>query len=181
VPKCRCEFASVHRPDPTVIEYERLKQEQLARITSRDNLVYGTLMAVGGVCGAALDAGSWNVLMAVPLISIVLVWVHLSNDLKVSQIGRHIEHTLAPRIPASIDPFPWESAHRTLPSDDKHRRIQTAVTLLTFCGPAIAAIITTGVAADGSPLTLSLLAVEGVGFGLLAEHIIAAANPPTRR
>lgn len=65
-------------------EYQTLKAEQLARIGTRDNLLYATYAAIVGV--ALAGAGQARVLLALPAAGVVLGWTYLANDKKITQI-----------------------------------------------------------------------------------------------
>jgi uncharacterized membrane protein YoaK (UPF0700 family) len=172
------------RTDPTdlaLLEYQQLKEEQRLRITSRDNLVYATLVAVGAVCGAALQATSTTVLLLLPAICVVLGWTYVSNDRKVSEIGRHIRLDLVTRLPASAHAFPWESAHRAGSGYTLHKILQTGVTLLTFCGPGIAALVANRSAATASPPMLVLIIAEAACIALLAHQVLTNTDIRTPR
>lgn len=161
--------------DLTVVEYEQLKEEQRLRITSRDNLVYATLVAVGAVCGAALQAGSRPLLLLLPAVCVILGWTHISNDRKVTQIGRHIRQSGA-RLSRPVEPFAWESAHQDVAGYRLHKRIQAAVSLLTFCAPGIAAFAMNWPSATNSPPTLALLLVEAIALALLGQQLVSNAR-----
>ncbi|GIF62966.1 hypothetical protein Ais01nite_10010 [Asanoa ishikariensis] len=162
----------LHVPDDraelVIIEYQQLKEEQRQRITSRDHLVYAALATAGAVGGAALQAGARTILLLVPVVSVVLGWTYVSTDRKVTQIGRHIEHVLAPRLTPTTGTFTWEAAHRCRPGYRLHKRIQVIVSLLTFCGPAVAAVVANS---DSAFSSLPILVLATVG--LLATAVLA--------
>lgn len=72
-------------------EYQKLKDEQIARIGFRDNLIYATLVAIGGLLSYALaDAANARALLILPLATFTLGWTFLINDAKISAIGRYL-------------------------------------------------------------------------------------------
>lgn len=72
-------------------EYEKLKDEQTARIGFRDNLIYVALGVFGGLASFALtDASHMYALLIVPWVCAVLGWTYLVNDEKISAIGAYI-------------------------------------------------------------------------------------------
>ncbi|MEV6492009.1 hypothetical protein AB0M20_25835 [Actinoplanes sp. NPDC051633] len=165
-------------PGPTVgqlllTEYERLKDEQKARIGFRDNLIYVTLASMAAVVTAALTAkGHANLLLMLPPVSTVLGWTYLVNDEKVTAIGHYLRGYLAPKLDSSGTAFAWETTHR---SDRcrKHRKIiQMVVELGTFAAPAAAAIIVYWI---NGPWEWPFLAVSiaelAVALGLVAEIV----------
>ena len=124
-------------------EYEQLKTEQAQRIGHRDQLVYATLTAAGAAVIGAVQAHTTALLLALPPVCALLGWTHLSNDDKVSGIGRYLRHHLAPRLAGVVgEPvLGWETSHR----DQRHRArrkvLQLAANLLTFVLPGAAAIV----------------------------------------
>jgi hypothetical protein len=127
--------------DIHLAEFQKLKDEQVARIAFRDNLIYVTLGVFGAIMSFAITEKSrYPALLVLPLVSLVLGWTYLVNDEKVSAIGRYIRHDLGDRMAALFAPgdthafFGWEIAHR----DDRHRkarkRRQFVVDELTFVG-----------------------------------------------
>lgn len=128
-----------------VLEYQHLKYEQLARISTRDNLIYVTLGSLAAVAAATLQLGMTQLLLLLPPACLILGWTYLTNDQKVSAIGYHIRTVLVPQIRAALGTsaplFTWEIEHRT----DSRRRIrktgQLCIDLVTFCVPAIAAVV----------------------------------------
>ncbi|MDG4826136.1 hypothetical protein O7635_30170 [Asanoa sp. WMMD1127] len=151
-----------------LLEYQQLKEEQRQRIASRDHLLYGTLGATGAVGAAALQAGTSTILLLLPVVSVVLGWTYASTDRKVSQIGRYIEHVLAPELTTTADTFGWETDHRRRAGYRLHKRIQVAVTLLVFCGPTMASLVANADNALSSPPLLA-----SATAGLLATAVIA--------
>jgi hypothetical protein len=87
------------RCDVYIREFEALKTEQVQRISFRDNMLYVTLVAVGGISAFALE-GSTNAfvpslrlsaLLVIPWIGAVLGWTYVINDEKISAIGDYIK------------------------------------------------------------------------------------------
>jgi hypothetical protein len=110
----------------------------------------------------------------------VLGWTYLANDQKISAIGRHIRSVLAPQLEtflrSDIPLFTWETQHRA----DGYRRLrkagQLAVDLLTFCIPALAAILVYWSTGSPTPLTTALTAIELVAIVALGLGIVASAD-----
>lgn len=128
------------------VEYERLKEEQIRRIGFRDNLIYVSL-AVSGAIFAYYFGGrgrSYSLLM-VPFAVSVLGWTYLVNDEKISSLGKYFRDCLRPELVARGCPEPvtlaWENYHRSDADRVWRKRTQTAVDLLTFCAPSIAAVV----------------------------------------
>lgn len=129
-------------PELTVLlaEYDKLKDEQKARIDRRDHLVYGTLTAIAATLVTAEKTPV--ALLLLPAVTVILGWTHLVNDQKVSAAGRYLRNDLAPRL-SEITERPvlgWEGSHR---SDERRRQrkgLQLVVDVGTFAGPALVAL-----------------------------------------
>jgi len=162
-------------------EYDRLKVEQVQRISTRDNLIYATLVSFAGVIAATAQAKSPDMLLLLPPICLILGWTYLSNDHKVSAIGLYIRTVLTPRLEVLTgEPvLGWEIAHRS----DAHRRSrkigQLIIDLVTFAVPAIAALIGYWVARSGSFWLLAISGVELVAVGLLTSQMIRYSDLTT--
>lgn len=124
-------------------EYERVTDEQRTRIRFRDSLVYTTLAAIAAVVAAAIQSRSNGALLMLPPVGVLLGWIYLVNDEKVSAIGRYIREEITPRVSALVSApvFGWETAHRI----DRRRRlrkvVQLGVDLSVFCGVPITALV----------------------------------------
>jgi len=128
-------------------EYVKLKDEQIARMRFRDNLLYVTLVAFGGVISYAMSNPSEHhyTFLVLPWICLILGWTYLVNDEKISAIGKYIRLTLTEKLGALVNEQPkllfgWEIAHR----DDKWRKprkkFQLLIDELTFCLSGLVAL-----------------------------------------
>ncbi|MEV7624100.1 hypothetical protein [Actinoplanes sp. NPDC089786] len=125
-------------------EYERLKEEQKVRIGFRDSLIYASLASMAAVITAALTSrGHANLLLLLPPVTTLLGWTYLTNDEKVSAIGRYIREDLGRRLAAEVEAevFGWEAAHRSDPHRRSRKMLQLIVDLGGFCAPALVAIV----------------------------------------
>jgi hypothetical protein len=126
-----------------LVEYWRLKEEQLTRIHARDQTLYLTLVSFG-VAGYTIlqHANLVTISLMMPLFTFILGWSYLSGDRKVSEIRDYCRDILAVRIsPTESDEvFSWETAHRTSGSLIWSKAFQLAVDLLTFVGTAMIAL-----------------------------------------
>lgn len=163
-------------------EYERLKEEQRARIGFRDNLLYATLASLAAVM-VAVDQkpGKIPALLLFPPVCVLLGWTYLVNDEKISAIGRYIRTEIAPRLSAMLPEgeavFGWESAHRSDPRRVSRKYCQLAVDLLAFCVAPLAALAFYWVTRPGGHgvfLVVSL--AEAVAIVVLAGQIIQYAQ-----
>lgn len=161
-------------------EYGSLKDEQGNRIERRDHLVYANLTAIAAVL---LGAGkNPAVLLLLPMVSLILGWTHLTNDLMVTAIGRYVRDDLGGRLArrAGARVLGWEHEH---PGDRRRRqrkRIQLAVDLGAFVVPALGALV--GYVAVGHPPVLGWVAaaVQLVPAAILAHQqvVYAATDRP---
>jgi hypothetical protein len=163
-----------------LIEYKQLKQEQLARIGIRDNLVYVTLASLAAVVAATVQVHVDELLLLLPPVCFILGWTYLLNDEKVSAIGRYIRRVLTPQLEqllkAEMPLFGWENEHRA-GTGRRFRKVgQLVVDIATFCLPAVLAVTAFG--ADGPPsrTVLVILIAEAVGVVVLAVAIVAHAD-----
>ena len=159
------------------VEYERLKEEQKARIGLRDNLIYATLVAMAAVVAAMMQSGGrTDFLLLLPPVTFLLGWTYLANDQKISDIGRYIRETLGPQLASLADEptpvFGWESAHRAGPRRAGRKLMQLLVDLMAFCLAPLAGVIVAW-ADGGLPAMLVALSIAEVALlALLAMHIV---------
>jgi hypothetical protein len=160
--------------DVALAEYAQIKAEQVARIGFRDNLIYATLITIGGTVGFAHSAArTW--LLLVPAAAFVLGWTYLANDHMITAIGRYFrEHPTLPGLG-------WETDH---PADKRHasrKAMQLAVDLATFCGSGLAALVIFWSAPGTSVLPVIVSAAEAVAVAVLAAQFTAYADVPAPR
>ena len=167
-------------------EYKKLKDEQLARIGTRDNLIYVNLASLAAVTAASLQAEVPAFLLLIPPVCLVLGWTYLANDEKISAIGRHIRTVLAPQLETflrtDVRLLTWEIQHRA----DRRRRLRKIVQLVidqvTFCAPAMVAVVAY-VAGGGGPVPLiltagvELAAVLGLGWLIFSNADMSREAP----
>ncbi len=127
-------------------EYEKLKQEQTARIGFRDNLIYATLIALTAVVSiVADDIARIPVLLVLPMVCITLGWTYLVNDEKISAIGRYLRITFSDKVRELINDkdvmvFGWEVAHRSDKRRGSRKIIQFIIDEFVFVLPGVIAI-----------------------------------------
>ncbi len=134
-------------------EYKALKSEQLARIKTRDTLLYISLSIFGAIFSYVLFGESSNdksiVLLTIPTVSFILGWTYVANDEKISQIGRYIRIDLTPKIQKLIPitdnldttVFGWEPYHRSDPKRRARKILQVSVDLVAFIVPSIVSVV----------------------------------------
>lgn len=116
-----------------LLEYEKLKDEQSARIQSRDTLLNYNLVSIGILASIAATVSRPEVLLLVtPWISMSFGWAYLQHDEKITAIGRYLQR---------IDPsgvFAWEMSVKQVALSKKlHRAATLTVMLLDFTAPCI--------------------------------------------
>jgi hypothetical protein len=101
-------------------EFVKLKDEQIQRMHFRDNLLYITLGALGGIMSyVVIDPSRYYLFLVIPWVCLILGWAYLTNDEKISAIGEYIRNTLTNKVgelvkvePKTASLFGWEVAHR---------------------------------------------------------------------
>lgn len=155
-----------------------MKEEQINRINTRDNLVYATLLSIAGVIAASIQANLPSMLLLLCPVCLIFGWTYLINDEKISAIGRYVRGSLAVRLAEQVgEPvLGWEGFHRS----DRRRRSrklgQLLVDLTTFVVPALGGLAGCWISSRGSGalLTASVLGLCSIGW--LAHQIIRYAD-----
>lgn len=166
----------------TELEYDKLKDEQLARIGYRDNMIYLTLIAIGAVFSFAItDNSHYPALLVLPLVNFILGWTYIINDEKVSAIGRYIRKELSVRVNSSStedgDVFGWEFAHRSDPHRKQRKFIQCVVDILTFPFSGLLSIFIYFYLADVVSAIVEIVSLfEIILLGLLSWQFIQYAD-----
>jgi hypothetical protein len=166
------------KPNPlffAMLEYAKLKEEQLKRIEFRDRMVEINLAAIGVIGSWALTHDSPpHSLLLIPWVCIVLGWAYLFNDDKVSALGKYFRREMADRIGQNLgvppeQVFQWEVSHR-LDSDRSLRKIlQFLVDQTTFILSGFGAIFAFVylAPAQSTPVCIAIW-LEGVLLGMLS-------------
>lgn len=104
--------------DVLLLEYEKVKDEQRARITIRENLFYTALIVVGAVFSALLSIPGidFGYLVLTPIL-FVMSNAYYYNDEIIGRMNAYIQESLGPRIAAAMDLkgeplFQWEGFTR---------------------------------------------------------------------
>jgi len=133
-------------------EYVKLKDEQIARMRFRDNLLYVTLITFGGIISYAMTHQShYYAFLILPWVCFILGWTYVANDEKISAIGRYIREKFTTKMaelveikPEQIESesfFGWEIAHRDDDLRIPRKKFQRLVDEITFCGSGVIAVI----------------------------------------
>lgn len=120
-------------------EYNSLKMEQLERIKVRDNLIYLSLGSFGALFSFAIIQSQFYVTVLLPIVSFVLAWVYISNDSKVSQIGRYIQNHLSKQVNKELKityAFDWENKFKITKTRKLKKIFQFLTEIMTFIIPS---------------------------------------------
>ncbi len=167
-------MASQDRKDVLLLEYEKLKEEQITRIDIRDNLIYASIAAAGGAMGFGLTQQGGELLFYVlPIVSFSLGWTYLSNDLKITTIGRYLARAAGELYEPGT--FGWEMHHVGFKGRRRRKLYQLAVDIIVF--PA-AGIFSLAYALTTTEVGRFEWILTGIGFvlslGLVYEFIRAS-------
>lgn len=171
--------SEVRPPQPSdwqLLEYDKLKEEQAARIAARVDLVNYSLAAIGAVMVIASTVKSAEVAyLATPWISTIFGWNYLQQTDKIQAISQYI-------IESYPTWFTWEttSKHVRLPRGF-HKVITLGFELLTFAAPALLAPAAWFASTGDAPWPLVVLALTECGLGLLLGVAMIASSPATAR
>lgn len=161
-------------------EYDRIKEEQKARIGFRDNLLYVTLATSTAVLAITVQNRHAQVLLAVPVICLVLGWTYLVNDEKISAIARYIRDQLGPRLAEISDArgavFGWEVYHRGDASRTTRKHLQTAVDLFTYLALPMACVIAFWCSHTVQPLLLIVSIGQMLALAVLSWQFLHYAE-----
>ncbi len=127
-------------------EYRKLKDEQIARIVMREHLIYVTLATIGAVSSYALHAGQHYAFLVIPWVCIILGWLYITTDEKVSAIGEYLRQELAEKINQLTQTtqgtiLNWELIHRNDKLRVPRKVTQLLIDLLTFVGSGGLALV----------------------------------------
>ncbi|MEV6951683.1 hypothetical protein [Streptomyces sp. NPDC051183] len=157
-------------------EYGSIKQEQQTRIGFRDNLLYFTLAAATGVVAISVQSGQAQLLLAVPVISLILGWTYLVNDEKISAIGCYIRDQLGPRLgeltAARNTVFGWEVYHRGDAGRTARKRLQTTVDLFTYLALPMVCVSAFWCSRAAHPLLVIVSLAQTLALAVLAWQFL---------
>lgn len=158
-------------------EYDRIKEEQKARIGFRDNLLYVTLASVTGVIAVSLQGRSADLLLALPLVCIVLGWTYLVNDEKISAIGRYIRSELGPRLTAlsaaDAPIFGWEVYHRSDRLRVPRKLMQALVDMTAYIAVPVIGLAAFWLHNSAGPLLILVSVVEAAALvGMAVQFLL---------
>ncbi len=135
-------------------EYEKLKSEQLQRITFRDvQIPFSIFLGIAPILSVAFAKDNpfgYHLLLVIPLICVSLGWAYVANDEKISTIGDYVREELKSRFCIALKQlesrgeldnvleefegtiFGWENFHKEDEYKAERKVTQFLVNLLTF-------------------------------------------------
>lgn len=145
-------------------EYNKLKDEQIRRISFRDNILYVALGVFGGIASFAIsNVSNHYAFLILPWTCLILGWTYLVNDEKISAIGRYIRLTLVEKVKqksgyADLESlFGWEIAHRSDRRRSRRKIEQLIIDEITFVLSGIVALVAFWILVPKAALSLYLL------------------------
>jgi hypothetical protein len=156
-------------PQQHLTEYEKLKDEQIARITSRDNLLNFNIVSLATLTTIAVSLSQANAaLLVAPWISVIFGWAYIQHEQKITSIGRYLRQ---------IDPgsFIWEaSAKQVVLPKLFHATITTTTLLIAFAAPCIACPIIWYLRVPQHEVLLVIVGIAEVLAGICMAVVILA-------
>lgn len=167
-----------------LLEYEKLKEEQLKRIEFRDQMIYITLGIFGSILSFALsNKTNLYALLVIPWICLIIGWTYVVNDEKISAIGKYIRLTLTEKIKAQIDDsdmeyiFGWEIDHRSDKRRKRRKTEQLIIDEITFVFSGLVALFAFWSLSTNLPLAIHILCIfELILLAVLGIEIIIYAD-----
>ena len=167
-----------------LLEYEKLKEEQLKRIEFRDQMIYITLGIFVSILSFALsNKTNLYALLVIPWVCLILGWTYIVNDEKISAIGKYIRLTLTEKVKTQTDYsdiesiFSWEIAHRSDKRRKRRKIEQLIIDEITFVFSGLVALFTFWSLEKNLPLVIHLFCtLELLLLAVLAIEIIIYAD-----
>ncbi|MBE9497963.1 hypothetical protein IHE61_01610 [Streptomyces sp. GKU 257-1] len=163
-------------------EYDRIKEEQKKTriIGFRDNLLYFTLAASTAVLAITVQSRQAQLLLTVPVISLVLGWTYLVNDEKISAIGSYVRDRLGPRLAelsgAHDVVFGWETYHRDVASRATRKRLQSTVDLFTYLALPVICMTVFWCSTAVRPLLVIISIAQALALAVLGWQFLRYAE-----
>jgi len=169
--------------DLYISEYDKLKQEQIHRISLRDNLIYASLIAIVSVIATVKDDFNKNpILLVLPIVCVSLGWTYFVNDEKISAIGKYIREVFSPEVIKSLNikksnHFKWENEHRLGSRRFIFKLFQVIVNELVFVMPGlVSVVIYTLTLPAGLSVNKWIAIIEGLLLTVLGMLILSYAD-----
>jgi hypothetical protein len=121
-----------------------------------------------------------DLLLLLPLICLVLGWTYLTNDEKISAIGRYTRTELGPRLTtlsaAATPVFGWEEYHRSDRLRASRKLVQTMVDLTAYIAVPAVGLIAFWIYNSAGLVLILVSAAEAVVLGGLAVQFLRYAE-----
>lgn len=134
--------------DVYLSEHDALRAEQRQRIHTRDNILYFNIVAIGSAFSLGGKTQWEHILLVIPWIGLLLGWIHIINDIKISQIRDHLENVLFPNIAKlsgkqAAQGFrnQWDAHRRDSRKWRMKRFMQSMVQVVAFVLPGAVALV----------------------------------------
>jgi hypothetical protein len=131
-----------------LLEFDKLKDEQIGRLAYRDNLFYLTMGIIGGIFATYFAYSEAKVvLLWLPFAMFIVGVAHLTCERRIQDIGLYVRRHLAPRVAvlAGRDPsdvFAWETFFRNEKWHPWRKRLQQMSCYMLYVLTGIIAVCT---------------------------------------
>ena len=151
--------------DHDLLEFEKLKDEQIGRLTYRDTLFYFTMTIIGGALAIACsdkDKQAAEILLVLPFAVFIAGVAHITCDRRIEDIGIYIRDELAFSVArkSNCDPttvFAWEQFFRRARFHHSRKWLQFVANEMLYAISGVAALfyflLRKGLTASGVPTT----------------------------
>lgn len=132
--------------NPDLLEFDKLKDEQIGRLAYRDNLFYLSMGIIGAIVATYFAyAGARMVLLWLPWAMFIVGVAHLTCERRIQDIGLYIRKHLAPNLAAQTgrkadDFFAWETFFRKSRWHPWRKRLHLFSSVLLYVFSGVAAV-----------------------------------------
>jgi hypothetical protein len=156
--------------EAVLLEYDKLKSEQTARITARDNLLNFDLVALAALVTIGISLRSASVvLLFAPWITAIFGWAYVQHEQKITAIGRYL-------VNAHGTKFPWESTPKQVALGKLfHKTMTFAMLILAFGAPCFACPLLWFATSSSFSIWLVLVALFDFTLGICISAVLVAS------
>jgi hypothetical protein len=135
--------------DYDLLEFEKLKDEQIGRLTYRDTLFYFTMTIIGGAMAIACsdkDKQAAEILLALPFAVFIGGVAHITCDRRIDDIGTYVHDKLSVAVAQKVgqEPsqvFAWEEYFRSAPLHWWRKILQLFSNLMLYSASGAAILV----------------------------------------
>jgi hypothetical protein len=135
--------------DHDLLEFEKLKDEQIGRLTYRDTLFYFTMTIIGGALAIACsdkDKQASEILLALPFAVFIGGVAHITCDRRIDDIGTYVHDRLSVAVANKVGLLPsqvftWEEYFRSAPLHWCRKILQLFSNLILYSGSGMAILL----------------------------------------